>query len=64
MLHDRSEQEEKTPNLVTNTGRISLRTLEFGQELAISVGTKHPSSFHLLSQSVPLNQKLDLPGCL
>lgn len=64
MLHDRSEQEEKTPKLVMNMGRISLYMLEFGQELEISISTKYPSSFHLLTQSVPLNQKLDLPGCL
>lgn len=64
MLHDRSEQEEKTPNQVFNTWRISLHALEFGQKLAVSIGTKYLSSFHLLSQSVPLNQKLHLPGCL
>jgi len=63
MLHGRSEQ-EKTPNLARNMGRILLHMLEFGQELEISVGTKYPSSFHLLAQSVPWNWKLDLPGCL
>jgi len=52
MLHGRSEQ-EKTPNLARNMGRILLHMLEFGQELEISVGTKYPSSFHLLAQSVP-----------